>query len=89
MDFVITHIYREGNRVANCLASRLLSLSLLLGGEPVQFFEALLFFMMFAGLILRSINFHLDWTFIYYFLFDTNNMLGMGLDDESAKDVPA
>jgi len=45
--------------------------------------------MMFAGLILRSINFHLDWTFIYYFLFDTNNMLGMGLDDESAKDVPA
>ena len=44
--------------------------------------------MMFAGLILRSINFHLDWTFIYYFLFDTNNVRD-GLDDEGVKEVLA
>jgi len=31
-----------------------------------------------ADLVLGFVDFHLDWTFMYYFLFDTNNMLGIG-----------
>ena len=32
MDFVVTHMYREDNRVAECLVSGIQALSLLLGG---------------------------------------------------------
>ena len=31
-----------------------------------------------ACLVLSFIDFHLNWTLIYYFLFDINNILGAG-----------
>ena len=48
MDFVVTHIYREGNYVANYLASRASSLVCPLDGGPLN----LLFHLLFTTIVL-------------------------------------
>jgi len=45
---------------------------------PPAFYSFFVFLMMFvASLILDFVNFHLDRTLMYYFLFDINNILRM------------